>query len=601
MPKRTKNHRTGKAAVTEFMRLASDAWEVREKSGDYGVDLEIEVFNSDDSTTGTVAYVQSKGTTSKENEPSVSIRVETLQYLNSFDVPSFIFCHSTLTGNSFWMWAQEAIWRVKPGATTVSLRFREHHLWHDATSDEIDRSLKSHRLLRARDNYTPFPIIADEENSELDPIVLNGITAEIAALLPFTNRNRFGHGIPLKISIRGASVQIRIEKFLWRSIRAKSENHFDLRSAATYLLVKFWSEFGFSNHAEIATFKCLENILIAPDRDTAAEGAIVLVNRPQAAVEFALMNNLHVTSDVAMNSFFLALYNSLGSVDEKTESLEIFVNAALTKSKDEKPSSALQYNIAKFYRNSHQFLKSISAYNDLRKFDPSYLERTYYWYEIGNVLYLAKKYIMAAICYKNLVSLEKVPITHLVLGDAYLYGRELAEAKSTYSDAKDDLTSIGAEAALKYEMIQWIESLSESDKPSPADRAQLLNFREIALEKDDPKAAFWSHMALTFLDIGDIDCWADAIILSLRLGDISLFQDILRCATSTHRLKPYIKFKADQAEFFDQLGELGEELDRIARNILDETLAEEKYEPGVSIGEPEELFKQGVLRVASRF
>jgi len=601
LPKRTKNHRTGEAAVTEFRKLASGAWVVREKSGDYGVDLEVEVFDSDDKTTGIVAYVQAKGTASKEDEPSVSIKVETLQYLNSFDVPSLIFCHSTESGKSFWMWAQEAIWHSKPDTATVSLKFHEHHIWHDATPDEIEASLQSNRLLNARDNYTPFPIWADETNSDVDPLVLNDIVAEVGTLLPFTNQKVFKNGISLEILIRGINVQIQIGRFLWRAMEAKSEDHFDLKNAAIYLLVVFWREFGFNNHAERAALKCLENQLPAPNRDTAAEAAVVLINQPHVAVKLALMNKLHITSDVPMILFAVALKASLASTDEKTEPYEKFTHAALSQSQDEKPNSTLQYNLGEFYRSSQQYSKAVAAYNALRKIDPSYLGRTYYWYELGGVLYLAKKYCLAAICYKNLVSLEKLPITHLLLGDAYLYGNELVEAKSAYCNAKNDLTSIGAEVALKHAMILWIESLSQSDRPSPSAHVSLLKFREIALDKNDNETAFWSHMALTFLDIDDIDCWADAIVLSLKLGNMSLFQDVLRCATRTHGLKPYIKFKADRAELFDVFGEGGKELDQLARDIADETREEEGYEPGVSVGEPEKLLKQDVLRLTSQF
>lgn len=601
LPKRTKNHRTGKAAVTEFMRLASDTWEVREKSGDYGVDLEIEVFSPDDSATGTVAYVQSKGTTSNENVPSVSIRVETLQYLNSFDVPSIIFCSSTSTGNSFWMWAQEAISYAKPEANTVTLKFRKRHLWNDATTIEIERSLRANRLLRTRNNYIPFPILVDEQDSTLDPTTLNSVAAEVAIWLPFTDPHKSGDGITLTMSVRDSSVQIRIERFLWRGIRARSESQTDLVSAIMYLLTAFWRELGFVNHAERAALKCVQNRVHAPNRDIAAEAAIVLINRPRTAVELALVNELHSTPDVATNLFFVALKYSLAENEEKTESLKKFFYESSYSSIDKLHISALQYNIGKFFRNSHQYFEGVSAYNNLRKIDSSYLGRTYYWYELGGILFQTQKYRMAAICYEKLVRLEQLPVTYLILGDTYLYGNRPAEAENAFSSAKDDFTSIGAEATLKFHIAQWIQSFSKTDRPSPSARCQLLSLRKFALGNDDLETAFWSHMALTFMDVDDIECWADAIFLSLRFVNISLFEDVLRCATKTHGLKSYIKFKADRADFFDHLGDLREEMDRRARDILHKTRAEQDYEPGVSIGEPEELLKQGVLRLTSKF
>ncbi|WP_421440145.1 DUF4365 domain-containing protein [Agrobacterium tumefaciens] len=600
MPKRTKNHRTGRAAVTEFMKIASESWEVREKSGDYGVDLEIEVFHSDDNTTGIVAYVQSKGTASIEEEPSISMKVETLEYLASFDVPSIIFCHSTGSKRSFWMWAHEAEWRAKPGATTVSIAFREHHLWHGGTAGEIERSLRANRMLRARSNFCPFPIVADETHSTTTPILLDGVISGINKLLPFTNRNKFNDGITINISIRDRSIQLRIERFLWRGVSSRSNDPLDLGCALLYLLTSFWHEFGFSNHAERAALACVEQNLLAPNRDIASDAATVLINQPRLAVRLAARNELQNSSDGAMNAFFLALMYSLADVQEKTIAMERFVEAVVAECSLER-SSALKYNLAKFLRNTAQNRKSAFAYNGLRRADETYLQRSYYWYEFGSVFYREGRFSAASRCYENLVKIEPLPITYLVLGDAYLYSGNFFGAKAAFSVAMENSTSIGAEAYLKYQTIQWIEKSVIGDWLRESSRENLLRLRGSALAEGETNAALWTHMAVTFLSDSDEDCWADAILLSMRYGDMTVLQCVLMCAIRIHGLQIIFKFKADRADFFGYLGENAVDFDKIVRDLFDEVSKEEDYEPGVSINEPDKLMKQGVLRLTPRF
>lgn len=80
-PKRTRAHRLEDASKTAFRALCDEAgWIVRDMPGDYGIDLEVEIFDND-STTGMTFRVQLKGTDRLPGKSrKVSIQTATLNY-----------------------------------------------------------------------------------------------------------------------------------------------------------------------------------------------------------------------------------------------------------------------------------------------------------------------------------------------------------------------------------------------------------------------------------------------------------------------------------------------------------------------------------------
>jgi hypothetical protein len=76
MPLRHPTHRLEDASRRQFESVLPDAWVVRPKYPDYGVDLEIEIFNEDGTHTGLICNVQVRATDVPEKAQKVSIEVE---------------------------------------------------------------------------------------------------------------------------------------------------------------------------------------------------------------------------------------------------------------------------------------------------------------------------------------------------------------------------------------------------------------------------------------------------------------------------------------------------------------------------------------------
>ncbi|MDD3535035.1 MAG: DUF4365 domain-containing protein [Candidatus Cloacimonetes bacterium] len=82
MQKRTKEHILEDKSKNVFRTLLPENWLFREKSHDYGIDGEIEIFDTDNKTTGLMFYIQLKATDSKGKNTIHKIRMksDTIRY-----------------------------------------------------------------------------------------------------------------------------------------------------------------------------------------------------------------------------------------------------------------------------------------------------------------------------------------------------------------------------------------------------------------------------------------------------------------------------------------------------------------------------------------
>jgi len=88
MPKRPRQHQQEDSSKAIFIQKMPKHWVVREKSHDYGIDLEVEIFDKNDNATGLLFLVQMKSTSTKRK--SVDIQITTVNY----------GCRSAITDNS---------------------------------------------------------------------------------------------------------------------------------------------------------------------------------------------------------------------------------------------------------------------------------------------------------------------------------------------------------------------------------------------------------------------------------------------------------------------------------------------------------------------
>lgn len=148
IPKRSSTHRTDTLAVRAVISELPADWLIRNlEERDYGVDLQIEIFDGDEPT-GQIAHIQIKGTDSAFNgAPKFgSFPVKTIGYAERFSAPFFVFHTSTKTKETYFVWLQ------KYAATRLALDSPD---WR--SQDSVTINFPQDNVLRS--NYKKIALI----------------------------------------------------------------------------------------------------------------------------------------------------------------------------------------------------------------------------------------------------------------------------------------------------------------------------------------------------------------------------------------------------------------------------------------------------------
>ncbi len=601
MPKRARSHVTGEAAVKAFNELIPELWVSREKNaGDYGVDIEVEIF-VDDSTgagvdTGLVFNVQSKGTEDDSAGLPFSMEVETLRYLVSFDVPAIVFRHSTTTGRSYWLWATEALSRAKKDKRTVAIRLADENEWTEETPREILQSLISIRLLKERPKWLRFPLFnATAQNIEESRRYAE-LFGKLTRSLPMLDANAAEEGVPVHVHIVGNSIEVAVERV--HRFTADFDPSIPGADVATlaYLVLNFVSRHGFDRQAEQMAQSCVEKSWKAPNNELASGAALASLGRPKIAINIAVLNELHLIRDQHAALFALALRNVVSVFPEHSDEFVDYSKIEIEAQSEDQSRANLCYSLGNFQRSQGNYAEAIRLYNSARKYEPDYLNRTYFYREVGGILFMSSHFRCAAKAYEKLVEIEPAGMALLYLGDAYLYGFELDAAETVFAQAANsDPTSIGAEAKLKGELAKWLKQRGLPVKLK--DYEDLFKLRKQMQEAEDFNGTLWAHIALTFYFEDDPECWADVYFLSMVQLKLDLLSDALLCGAKRCGIEAFNLMLQQRASFFEQLGDGADELKEVALKANRSVQSEENYEPGMMIGEPERLAQDGVLRM----
>ncbi len=132
-------------------------WVVRPVDrGDYGVDAEIEVFESGLST-GLTFKVQLKATDARRS-PSVRVTAEHLRYWVSLDVPVLLVLYSSMTGTLHGKWANGDVPPGTTGPARVTVTFGPEHRLTSQTAEGLAGQVRLLRELARGQFPRPVPL-----------------------------------------------------------------------------------------------------------------------------------------------------------------------------------------------------------------------------------------------------------------------------------------------------------------------------------------------------------------------------------------------------------------------------------------------------------
>jgi hypothetical protein len=150
MPTRPRSHQLEAISINAFQRLLPSSWVVRRKDQDYGVDLEVEIFDAEGAATGFIFLVQVRATDDPQRGDRISLGVDQLGYFRSLDAPVLVARYLSEPESWFAEWAFNMGLGVAEGQASFTHSFDAANRWSADTPQTIWRTLQVLRALNHR-------------------------------------------------------------------------------------------------------------------------------------------------------------------------------------------------------------------------------------------------------------------------------------------------------------------------------------------------------------------------------------------------------------------------------------------------------------------
>ena len=145
MPRRPRAHQLEDESRIQFQQILPSEWVFREKSNDYGIDGEVEIFDEEGMSTGLIFFVQLKGTDESELEKALQCRFmnKVIDYYKSLPVPVLLARYHSPSKNFYTKWATRVdFYYSRKNSKSVNVKYLENEKWTDDTPNLIRDSIE---------------------------------------------------------------------------------------------------------------------------------------------------------------------------------------------------------------------------------------------------------------------------------------------------------------------------------------------------------------------------------------------------------------------------------------------------------------------------
>ncbi|MFZ3005814.1 MAG: DUF4365 domain-containing protein [Phenylobacterium sp.] len=594
MPQRPRSHQLEDISLNRFRDLVPPAWVVRERSRDYGLDLEVEVFTEAGDATGLFFYVQVRATDDPNSARKLRFDVDQLDYFRLLDLPTAIVRYCASDDSFHLMWGFEA--PLPEGSkATQTLTFEPGQQWTAGTAGQILRTLETLRRLNHRSESAPLALAFLDDQADPDRSYAIQSAMERLGKLGFVTPVHETSPVTLEVHSSEQGLTLRIDRFAEVDVEDPGPDPTDLTTLLGWSAIQLLRRLGLKGAANRLVRSLTAAGFAPPTRPLALAGALALLPDVAAAVDLACQAGLQDNQDEAYFILTAAIH-SVGLSPSDVESRLALCREALechARNGDVTAQAATTYSIGNTLRAADRFAEAVAWYNRALKLRPAYADAAYFWSELGGCFYMRRKFRAAARAYERALALEPDTRLQLLAADALLGGGEPSLAAELFDLASEDPTAGSpGEAWLKGEFCRrlaaergasferpirilgplWARAGIDGDWDAiiaidPLD--PLANFNEgVALGAGGKNGdAFWRFLAVALMQPGDVEAWSNAVGCALSVGadhtSAALHLALFHCSRAAYdRLRKQL---VDQGR-----RELLPDLDAAVRDILEE-------------------------------
>jgi tetratricopeptide (TPR) repeat protein len=564
---RHRNHVLEDISNTALRSILPDIWVIHTYQNDYGIDVQIEIFEPSGKTTGLRVYGQLKATDNTESDDKLYLDREHFEYWSAHSDPVILLRYYAQTKIFKWCWMHEIEWHLKPDTDSVNASKHLKHFDSAQTPELIENLAKLRREAKLQSSALPIYISVKVKND-----------------------------IPSSLKIAD-SIRNKLDDGLLRVLGASTTPcHFDLllegeRLCITYLglpgyVVSCEGTDDFETIGEIAIF-FLFLIACRYDKSTISKSisrqALPSLCKTASNQFLPLLIDGLIYSNGAPQAI-----SSLLSQDFIEDRHELWLNINLVAPRscqnygqldlwqiqlkewaDSPPypeiASSAAYNYANSIAHTGQWENAIKYYILAGERDAEYFTREYFWTELAAAQFESGQASSAADSYKMALDLKCDSKIKWRLGDALFHSGQYESALNYINSAAEEDNNLSSYALLvamlceelisrwgiKDQLItpisdsiqdklmrlattQKVESTIKNIQPflelSAIDPLTSFNCGHYALISGQPNIAIYRFLTCALRQRGDTEAWSLAIAAAFQAGESQILAMLIETA-----------------------------------------------------------------------
>lgn len=445
--KRHRNHVLEDNSVSQFKSLLPEIWNLHTFTKDYGIDVQIEIFDINGESSGLRVYGQLKATDKTENDNSLSLDKEHFDYWAAHSDPVLLIRYFDKTKSFKWSWMHEIHWRLKPNKKNISVTNYLKNWDKEKTPNEIESFLKLKKEIIS--SKVTFPVIISVIDNNIGLRGSVEISQKLKGLLPVKTFEVLANPEnPCQFNVVLDKKDLCIGHLGLPGYVLSLDKKLSSEKVAELILTL------------IFLISCrYDRSLVA--KAIAESSAEILLKAIPEHLELFLIDNLiyalgiKKTSTILLknesdsyNPIFLFKLLSVGLKVCKKYGQSDEWNALLLTWAVNPPhiemGGASAYNYANSIADNGQWQEALKYYLIAAERDKKYPSRDYYWNEVGAAQFECDLYEDASESYQRAYEITPDPQTAWRLGDALFQSGNYEKAFITLQNAFSENQDLGA-------------------------------------------------------------------------------------------------------------------------------------------------------------
>lgn len=577
MPQRPKQHQAEDNSILEFQKILPIEWVFREKDKDYGIDGEVEIFDNEGNATGKIFYVQLKSTKDKLNSKgkiTYYLKNSTANYYSEIQLPVLFVLYSETEKTLYARWINNftnttSFFSDKDESPVV---LKKENIINIDFFSQLHEKIISNLL-----NASSYIVVSDGQNisNNFEKILIQWFSLFWSDIL-IHNSPDLEHKITIYIKTDSNKINIEIDDSFFGTQHLHSINYSDSSDFLWFPNISFKH----INNELVGLFLWISQALLSKYNDQHIKLLVELLRKSNEK-NFPYENNIPFIIFLAQNNeahLLRELFLSWLKQDKK-DLIQLLIIAHLhfpdkkwfnklykemllkliEESTEEIEKGTYYYNLANFTRVK-QTRQAIKYYMLSRKHQPDYLNRSYWFHELGGCFFVIGHYGYAVCFYEKSLELDEEFFKNhdgcLLLFDSALLARNFKKAEEyleIYEESLTDIKEVPSEFVLKATIIEWLidegydlnsivydgfkcsqinseiehEKISDEEKEKryiealnsdPLNERTHFNYGMLKHKKKD-KMAYIHFLISALLNKYDFEAWTYSILLALESLD----------------------------------------------------------------------------------